>query len=105
MLAMHEPTQGDGGGASNTVSRGAKPVAQRLERIDAQIGARIRFRRRQLGLNQSELSKTIGVTFQQVHKYETGRSAVTAARLFAIAAALTCPVGYFYDDLNPDMVD
>jgi DNA-binding XRE family transcriptional regulator len=73
---------------------------QHLDAIDFQIGRRIRMRRRHLGMNQSDLARAIGVTFQQVHKYETGQSAVTAARLFAVAAALGCPVGYFYDDLN-----
>jgi DNA-binding transcriptional regulator YiaG len=71
----------------------------KLVAIDLHIGRRIRMRRRQLGLNQSELARRIGVTFQQVHKYETGQSAVTAARLFAIATALGSPLEYFYDDI------
>jgi DNA-binding transcriptional regulator YiaG len=58
---------------------------QKLEAIDFQISCRIRLRRRQLGMSQSDLARAIGVTFQQVHKYETGQSAVTAARLYAIA--------------------
>ena len=73
----------------------------KLDAIDAHIGRRIRMRRRQLGLNQSELARRIGVTFQQVHKYETGQSAVTAARLFAIATALGSVLEYFYDDVLP----
>jgi DNA-binding transcriptional regulator YiaG len=72
----------------------------RLNVIDAHIGRRIRQRRRLLGLNQTELARRIGVTFQQVHKYETGQSAVTAARLFAIARALSSPPEYFYDDMQ-----
>lgn len=71
-----------------------------LEAIDVHLGRRIRSRRRLLGLNQSELARRIGVTFQQVHKYETGQSAVTAARLFAIAAALGVTFDYFYDDMR-----
>jgi DNA-binding XRE family transcriptional regulator len=70
-----------------------------LETIDIHIGRRIRSRRRILGLNQSEVARRIGVTFQQVHKYETGQSAVTAARLYAIAAALGVTFDYFYDDM------
>ena len=70
-----------------------------LETIDVHIGRRIRSRRRILGLNQSDVARRIGVTFQQVHKYETGQSAVTAARLYAIATALGVTFDYFYDDM------
>jgi DNA-binding transcriptional regulator YiaG len=73
--------------------------SRKLDAIDVHIGRRIRMRRRLLGLNQTELARRIGVTFQQVHKYETGQSAVTAARLYAIAMALGLPLEYFYDDL------
>jgi DNA-binding transcriptional regulator YiaG len=74
--------------------------SRKLDAIDVQIGRRIRARRRLLGLNQTELARRIGVTFQQVHKYETGQSSVTAARLYAIATALESPMDYFYDDLQ-----
>jgi len=74
--------------------------SRKLDAIDVQIGRRIRMRRRLLGLNQTELARRIGVTFQQVHKYETGQSAVTAARLYAIATALGSPIDYFYDDVT-----
>jgi DNA-binding XRE family transcriptional regulator len=67
--------------------------------IDVHIGRRIRLRRRILGLNQSELARRIGVTFQQVHKYETGQSSITAGRLYAIAHALGVTFDYFYDEL------
>jgi len=73
--------------------------AHKLEAIDTHIGRRIRSRRRLLGLNQSELARRIGVTFQQVHKYETGQSSITAARLYAIACALGVTFDYFYDDM------
>ena len=72
---------------------------RKLEAIDVHIGRRIRSRRRLLGLNQSEVARRIGVTFQQVHKYETGQSAVTAARLYAISTALGVTFDYFYDDM------
>jgi DNA-binding XRE family transcriptional regulator len=72
----------------------------RLTLVDAHIGRRIRMRRRLLGLNQTGLANRIGVTFQQVHKYETGQSAVTAARLFTIARALGIPPEYFFEDFQ-----
>jgi DNA-binding XRE family transcriptional regulator len=72
---------------------------RRMDVIDVHIGRRIRMRRRMLGLNQSELARRIGVTFQQVHKYETGQSSITAARLYAIAHGLGVTFDYFYDDI------
>ena len=92
--------------AADFFTGGTQPVGMdfdphRIDAIDVHIGRRIRLRRRLLGLNQSELARRIGVTFQQVHKYETGQSGVTAARLFAIAEALGVSFEYFYADM-PD---
>ncbi len=74
---------------------------RKLSDIDVHIGRRIRLRRRTVSLNQTELGRRIGVTFQQVHKYETGQSAVTASRLYAIAVVLGVTLGYFYDEIAP----
>jgi DNA-binding transcriptional regulator YiaG len=67
-----------------------------LDQIDRQIGLRIKQRRRALRISQSVLAKMIGVSFQQIHKYETGRSSVSAARLFTIAQALETDPGVFF---------
>jgi len=61
----------------------------RHPQLDAAIGARIRARRRQLGLTQSELAERLGVSFQQVQKYEQGANRVAASTLVAAAAALS----------------
>ena len=74
--------------------------SHKLTVIDGHIGRRIRLRRRLLGMNQSELAARIGVTFQQVHKYETGQSAITAHRLFAVARVFRCGIDEFYSDLD-----
>lgn len=58
---------------------------------DTAVGARIRIRRRQLGVSQSDLADRIGVSFQQVQKYEQGTNRISASTLLAIAAALECP--------------
>ena len=97
LMAISTPT-------TNDFDRDSAPLAMdfdphKLDAIDVHIGRRIRARRRLLGLNQSELARRIGVTFQQVHKYETGQSAVTAARLYAIAATLGVKFDYFYDEM------
>jgi len=68
--------------------------------VDAHVGARIRERRNVLGLSQRLLSGKIGITFQQMHKYEHGISRVSAGRLYDIACALNVSIGYFYEGLD-----
>jgi transcriptional regulator with XRE-family HTH domain len=62
-----------------------------------ELGMRIRLRRTELGISQSELGKKLGVTFQQVQKYEKGVNRVGASRLQQIATALDVPVTFFFD--------
>ena len=73
---------------------------KRASSVDASVGARVRYRRNLLGLSQTELGERIGVTFQQVQKYEKGVNRVGAARLQQIATALDVPVTFFYDGDN-----
>lgn len=65
--------------------------------IDAEVGARIRFQRRAIGLSQGKLAEALGVTFQQVQKYEKGKNRVGASRLQNLANVLGVPVAYFFD--------
>jgi transcriptional regulator with XRE-family HTH domain len=65
--------------------------------IDVEVGQRIRIQRLAAGLSQSELAERIGVTFQQVQKYEKGTNRVGAGRLTKIARVLNVPVGSFFD--------
>lgn len=64
------------------------------------IGERIRIRRTLLNLSQPELGKALGMSFQQMRKYETGASSVGAGQLCEIAKALDVPVSFFYDGLD-----
>ena len=66
--------------------------------IDSYVGARIRMRRQLLGMSQERLAEQIGVTFQQVQKYEKGTNRVGASRLQAIASILDAPVSFFFED-------
>lgn len=68
--------------------------------IDLHVGRLIRARRRAIGVSQYDLAPAIGVTFQQVQKYEIGSNRVSASKLFAIAQALRVPVGSFFSDLE-----
>ena len=65
--------------------------------VDKMVGARIRQRRIELGMTQTELAEQISVRFQQVQKYENGLNRVAASRLWNIAEALRTPVSYFFD--------
>ena len=66
----------------------------RTAQIDLAIGARLRTRRRQLGLSQSDLAERLGVSFQQVQKYERGANRVAASTLLAAAQALNVTIGW-----------
>jgi DNA-binding XRE family transcriptional regulator len=69
--------------------------------VDVHIGRRVRWRRKLLGLTQHELADALGVTFQQVYKYECGLSRIMPARLWALSRMLQVEVGYFFDGLPP----
>jgi len=68
--------------------------------VDVYVGKRMRMRRTLLGLSQEELGKALGVTFQQVQKYERGTCRVGASRLWDIGQALNTPVAFFYEGLE-----
>jgi|TARA_R110002072_G_scaffold249922_10_gene408813 transcriptional regulator with XRE-family HTH domain len=68
--------------------------------IDQHVGARLRVRRQLLGMSQQALGQRLGVTFQQVQKYERGANRIGASRLFFVAQALDVPVGYFFEGLD-----
>lgn len=65
--------------------------------IDVQVGARVRMRRMLVGLSQEKLGERIGLTFQQIQKYEKGTNRISASRMQQISEALTVPVAYFFD--------
>ena len=65
--------------------------------VDLYVGDRVRQRRKLLGLSQEELGALIGLTFQQVQKYERGTNRVSASKLFQISKALKTRIAYFFD--------
>ncbi len=67
--------------------------------IDLHVGNQLRMRRLSLNITQEKLANLVGLTFQQVQKYEHGANRISASRLFEIAQALKVPVTYFYDNL------
>jgi transcriptional regulator with XRE-family HTH domain len=69
--------------------------------VDAHVGVRMRVRRQIIGMSQEKLGELLGITFQQVQKYEKGSNRVSASRLYLMAKVLGVPVQYFFDGL-PD---
>ena len=65
--------------------------------VDLHVGARVRMRRKFLGMSQEGLAETIELTFQQVQKYERGSNRISASKLWEIAKALKAPVAYFFE--------
>lgn len=68
--------------------------------VDRHVGERVRVRRKQLGLSQDKLAEALGLTFQQVQKYERGVNRISASKLFEAAGALKVEVPYFYEGLS-----
>lgn len=65
--------------------------------IDRHVGRRMRFRRKELKVSQEALADQLGITFQQIQKYERGSNRISAGRLFELARALDTTIPYFYD--------
>ncbi|WP_296065795.1 helix-turn-helix domain-containing protein [uncultured Agrobacterium sp.] len=70
--------------------------------IDIHVGSRIRLRRTMLGMSQEKLGESLGITFQQIQKYEKGTNRVGASRLQNISAILNVPVSFFFEDAPGD---
>ncbi len=75
-------------------------VIKRFGEVDDHVGRRVRERRREIGMSQGKLGNALGVSFQQIQKYEVGTDRVTASRLWALAKALDVDVGYFFEGIQ-----
>jgi len=84
--------------------RGAtgRPKTGKPNPIDVHVGSRVRLRRTLLGMSQEKLGEAIGLTFQQVQKYERGANRIGASRLFDLSRVLDVPVSFFFDDMPAD---
>jgi transcriptional regulator with XRE-family HTH domain len=67
--------------------------------IDVHVGSRIRLRRTLMGMSQERLGEALGLTFQQVQKYERGVNRVGASRLYDLSRVLDVPISFFFDDM------
>ena len=76
-------------------------MADVADPIDVHVGARLRGRRKELGLSQSDAGRSLGCTFQQIQKYERGANRISASALWKLAGLLEVEVGYFFGGLAP----
>lgn len=78
-------------------------TSSRLEKapnpVDVHVGARVKLRRMMAGMSQERLGEHLGLTFQQIQKYEKGANRIGASRLYAIAQILDTPVQFFFDEM------
>lgn len=74
-------------------------MTKATDSVDAHIGGRVRLRRMTIGMSQEQLGDALGLTFQQVQKYEKGLNRIGAGRLYRIGQILSVPVEYFYEGL------
>jgi transcriptional regulator with XRE-family HTH domain len=82
------------GDSGEEIARGSR----RANPMDVHVGSRVRLRRMLLGMSQEKLGEHLGLTFQQVQKYEKGVNRIGASRLFDLAKVLGVPVQFFYDE-------
>jgi transcriptional regulator with XRE-family HTH domain len=71
--------------------------------VDVHVGGRVRLRRTLLGLTQTVLGDSVGLTFQQIQKYERGANRIGAGRLYDFSRVLDVPVSFFYDDMSEEV--
>lgn len=80
--------------------------AHEINPVDQRVGSRIRQRRRQLGFTQAFVAEQLGLTFQQVQKYEVGANRISASKLYKVAEVLNTPVSWFFETADaPDAMD
>ena len=74
-------------------------MVARANPIDVHVGSRVRLRRVLLGMSQEKLGAALGLTFQQIQKYERGANRIGSGRLYQLSKVLDVPLSYFYDEL------
>ena len=82
-------------------SRGRMPSGK-TNPVDVHVGCRVRLRRTLLGMSQEKLGEAIGLTFQQVQKYERGANRIGSSRLWDLSCVLDCPVAFFFEEMDDD---
>ncbi len=84
---------------ARTTRKPPRATKGRSNPIDGHVGGRVRQRRMLLGMSQEMLGKAVGLTFQQIQKYERGINRIGASRLFTLSKVLNVPISYFFEDM------
>jgi transcriptional regulator with XRE-family HTH domain len=87
-------------GEEEKVAEATSDMERSPNPIDIHVGSRVRLRRLLLGMSQEKLGDELGVTFQQVQKYERGANRIGASRLYRVSKVLQVPVGFFFEGLE-----
>jgi transcriptional regulator with XRE-family HTH domain len=82
------------------INSGRRQKGDKPNPVDVHVGSRVRLRRTLLGMSQEKLGDALGLTFQQVQKYERGANRVGASRLYDLSRVLDVPVSYFFDEFS-----
>ncbi|MCF8479258.1 MAG: helix-turn-helix domain-containing protein [Rhodospirillum sp.] len=103
---MHDPDRFDTerldvDGSSRRSSRGRTPSGK-PNPVDVHVGGRVRLRRTLMGMSQERLGEAIGLTFQQVQKYERGANRIGASRLWDLSRVLDVPMSYFFEEMDEE---
>ncbi|MDA8230288.1 MAG: helix-turn-helix transcriptional regulator [Magnetospirillum sp.] len=85
------------------MAEGKNGGAGRAHPVDVHVGSRVRLRRTLLGLTQGKLAEAVGLTFQQVQKYERGANRISASRLYDFSRVLDVPISFFFDDMPEEL--
>ena len=87
--------------APRKISR--RRVAGERDPVDVHVGNKMRQRRTMIGLSQTKLGEAVGLTFQQIQKYETGANRMGGSRLYDLSYVLDVPISYFFDDMPEEI--
>jgi transcriptional regulator with XRE-family HTH domain len=80
-----------------------KSDTRRTDPVDSHVGSRLRLRRTLMGMGQEKLGNSVGLTFQQIQKYERGLNRIGSSRLYQFCKVLDVPVSFFFDEMPDDM--
>ena len=80
-------------------------MAKNPNPVDVHVGSRVRLRRTLFGLSQEKLGEAVGLTFQQIQKYEKGSNRMGASRLYQFSQILDVPISFFFDDMPADIAE
>ena len=80
-----------------------KSDTRKTDPVDSHVGSRLRLRRTLMGMGQEKLGNSVGLTFQQIQKYERGLNRIGSSRLYQFCKVLDVPVSFFFDEMPGDM--